>query len=258
MNNIIDLNKKFTILSATFNKEPYLMDWADSILSQKYRPLEVVLVDDCSRDNTSNLIKEINRKFVKADISLRYIKNRKRLYCSSSYRRAFKNSDSNFYGVVDADDMLCPNVVEYIMSIYMKYPEIAWIYTQFQICNRKMIEIKDGFCRLPVGYDSLLASGEKRKHMYSHWRTFSRRCHDIDHLWPQGLRCAVDKYMGYRLEELGPGMFVNKVCYRYRQNVKNSICVREQTKETWKKLVQAAVIRRQQKGLKPYPIIEGE
>jgi len=252
------LESKFTIVTSSFNKEKYLHEWGQSILKQEYRPLEVVFVDDRSGDNTNNIIQKLMGKFNDSDISFKHITNKKRMHCSSSYRVAINNATGDFMGVLDADDMLVNDAVEYIMRKYNKYKDIAWIYTQFKICNVNMKDIKVGFCRMPTKWGSMLDSGERRKHVYSHWRTFSRRCNDLKHLLPKGLRCAVDKYMGYRLEELGNGMFINRICYRYRQGVKRSIVSKESTKVTWKRLVQEAIVRREKYNLKPYPIIEGE
>lgn len=252
------MNNKFTILTASSNKYPYLKDWMESIIIQKYRPLEVIMVDDCSDDNTRKLIKRFRKRFEENDIEFKYLRNDKRLHCSSTYRVAIKNATGDFMGVLDADDMLVDDAVEYIMSKYNEYEDIAWIYTQFAICDKSMNFIKNGFCRSSVKFGSMLDSGERRKQLYSHWRTFSRRCTDLSFLLPEGLRCAVDKYMGYKLEELGNGMFVNRVCYKYRQGVKRGIVAKESTKDTWKKLVQEMVIERKKNGIKPYPIIEGE
>jgi glycosyltransferase involved in cell wall biosynthesis len=252
------MNNKFTILTASSNKYPYLNDWMESILSQKYRPLEVVLVDDCSDDDTRKLIKRFRKRFEENDISFNYLKNKKRLHCSSSYRVAIKNATGDFMGVLDADDMLVDDAVEYIMSKYNEHEDIAWIYTQFAICDANMKYVKDGFCRMPTKWGSMLDSGVRRKQVYSHWRTFSRRCNNLNTVLPEGLRCAVDKYMGYKLEELGNGMFINRSCYRYRQGVKRGIVAKESTKLTWKKLVQNIVKNRNKNNIQPYPIVEGE
>jgi len=230
----------------------------ESIIAQKYRPLEVVMVDDCSDDKTRKLVKRFRKRFSENNIEFQYFRNNKRLHCSSTYRVAIKNATGDFMGVLDADDMLVEDAVEYIMNKYNEHEEIAWIYTQFGIYTANMRYVKDGFCRMPTHWGSMLDSGERRKQVYSHWRTFSRRCKNLDTVLPEGLRCAVDKYMGYKLEELGNGMFVNRVCYKYRQGVKRGIVAKESTKDTWKKLVQEMVIERKKNGIKPYPIIEGE
>ena len=101
----------------------------------------------------------------------------------------------------------------------------------------------------------MLDMGELRKHTYSHWRTFNYKIPKPTQLFKKNLRCAVDKYMGYKLEELAPGMFADRICYRYREGVKRSVAGTEKTKHTWKNIVVDARERRNKKGLKPFPII---
>jgi hypothetical protein len=62
--------------------------------------------------------------------------------------------------------------------------------------------------------------------------------------------------MGYRLEELGKGMFSDRICYKYRQRISNSLTtnIKGGARSTWKKVVQEALSRRVDQGIKPYPI----
>jgi hypothetical protein len=62
--------------------------------------------------------------------------------------------------------------------------------------------------------------------------------------------------MGYKLEELGTGLFVDRVCYLYRQGVKRSVAASEKTKDTWLKITQEAVQRRIKNNIKAFPILE--
>jgi len=247
------MNNKFTILTSSNNCGKYLKDWSSSIIAQTYRPLEVVFVDDRSKDKTKIIIQELSKKMVDNDIEFKHVVNDKRRYCASSYNKALKLATGDYFGVLDADDALKKTAVEYVYGLYQEYPEIAWIYTQFNICNMSLRAKKRGWCKAPTKGRSLLDIGSK--HAFSHWRTFSRRIPRLDKVFQNGLRCAVDKYMGYRLEELGPGLFTDKVCYRYRQRYSFSISTSENTKGTWSKIRKEAEKRRKLHNYVPFPII---
>jgi len=247
-------NKKFTILSGSRNCKRFLDQYCKSILSQKYRPLQVVFVDDFSKDGSYEFMATKKRLFHKYKIEFVLIKNKQRKYCGSTYNIAFKKSDGFFYGVVDSDDMLVKGAVEHIMNIYNKYTSVGWIYTQFNIFNDRMRLIKKGFCSAPKQGQSLLDLGKKRIHGYSHWRTFSRRVPKIETIFSPGERSALDKYMGYRLEELADGMFYNKVLYNYRQRKSYSISTTERTKSNWRKIIKQAIQRRKDDKITPFDI----
>ncbi len=253
------ISQKFTILTSGYNKGKYLRDWADSILEQKYRPLEVVFANDQSTDNTNNFLQTIEKEFSSANIEFKVLSNKERLHCGASYRNLVGYATGSFFGVLDADDMLVDDAVEYIMGLYNKYDNIAWIYTQYVCCDMNMKKKRKGFCRLPEKGGCLLTTEDKRIHCFGHWRTFSHKIKRPDKLFGKTLKCSVDKYMGFRLEEFGPGMFANRVCYKYRQHPvgsPNSVSSTKYAIKVWKEVIKEAYQRRKKYKWKPFEIIE--
>jgi len=249
--------KKFTIISSCHNKGKYLEDWINSILVQKYRPLEVIIANDVSTDNSFEILKNNSIKFKEKGIEFKIINNLERLYCGSSYHNLVQYITGSFVGVVDSDDMLVDDAVEYIMGVYNKNPEIAWIYTQFDIYDMNMNKKRRGFCSVPSKGENLLELGRRRIHGYGHWRTFNNQIKRPDKLFCKGLKCGVDKFMGYRLEEFGLGMFVDRVCYKYRQypvGFKESVSSTKEAIKSWQNIINSAVKRRKKYNYKPYNI----
>jgi len=251
------MNKKFTILTAAYNSGRYIPDWANSILSQKYRPLEVVCVEDKSKDNTLKVLKEFSRKFKEKNIDFNLIQSSKKLYCGSAYELALKNASGEYFGVLDSDDALEPFACKLIVDIYESNSKIAWIYTQYNKYNRRMTRvIKKGFCRYPGKGKTILFMEKKNINVYSHWRTFSDRILTFKNLFGKGLRCCVDKHLGIRLEEVGTGMFVDKVCYKYRTRGKHehSIVHKYNLRQNRMRVVHDA--KRRRKNKKVYSILK--
>lgn len=246
---------KFSLLSATFNNEKYLKSWAKSILYQDYRPLEVVIVNDLSEDNTIIVLDEYRKKFEDNGIEVKIINNVERKFYASSLKIAMQNATGEYFGILDTDDMLGKGACSLISKIYEENINIAWIYTQFDIYNEKMKFKKKGFSSLPKN-ESLLDLGKKRKHGASHWRTFSNRVPNKSLLFSDGQKKSVDKFMWYVLEEMCQGMFVNKVCYLYRQGVPNCISKSGGCIEEWQKVIKEAEDRREKHKLSPIPIVE--
>jgi len=215
------MNKKFTMLTAAYNSGRYIEDWANSILAQNYRPLEVICIEDKSEDNTLKELKKVEKIIEKKGIEFKLIIQDKKLHCGSSYNKALKNATGKYFGILDSDDALESFACEYIVKIYEKFQNVTWIYTQYNKYNRKMNRIiKRGFCKSPGGKETILSMEKKNINVYGHWRTFSDRIASFKNLFGNGLKCCVDKHLGIRLEEIGTGMFVDRVCYKYRTRSK--------------------------------------
>ena len=54
---------KVSVIIPIYNAEKYLRKTLDSILVQTYKDIEIVLVDDCSNDDSANIIKEYIQKY---------------------------------------------------------------------------------------------------------------------------------------------------------------------------------------------------
>lgn len=243
---------RFVILTACYNKSKYIKDCVNSILRQTYRPLSVVWVDDCSRDDSLARLLSLVSKFRKANISISVAKSRERLHCGSCYYAATMLGKGSFYGVLDSDDALLPNATSIVADLYKNNRQVSYIWTQNRICDSTLAFKKLGISKVPPPGVSLLDFG--MIHAFSHWRTFSNRI-DKSLVFAPGLRSAVDKYMGYRLEELGIGMFLNKELYLYREGASGAITGTERTKISWSKIIAKAIRRRNKGKLKPYPIV---
>ena len=66
------MNKLISIIIPTFNSQAHLKNCINSVLSQTYQNFELIIVDDCSRDNTVKMIKN----FIKKDSRIKLFKTK--------------------------------------------------------------------------------------------------------------------------------------------------------------------------------------
>ena len=59
-----------TVCITTYNRDDILPETIKSVQNQTYNKLEIIIVDDCSTDNTEKLIKQ----YIKKDKRIKYIK----------------------------------------------------------------------------------------------------------------------------------------------------------------------------------------
>lgn len=198
-----------------------------SVLSQTYTNWEMIISDDCSTDETFKILSSFN------DPRLIIQQNPSRLYCGANYAKMLNMATGKYCGVLDGDDMLKPEAIETVLKFYHKYPKIDFIWTRHRWCNGEMTREKKGISNKPKG-KTIYESEEGFKHVYSHWRTFKTEMRHRGVLF-KNMPCTVDKELGYTLEELGNGGFLDTELYLYRYHKKN-MSHNSNQKQMWKKI----------------------
>jgi len=202
----------FSILTACYNNKQFLKEYFNSVLSQG-DDVEIVFVDDCSTDGSWEFANQY-----RSDPRVKLFRNDKRLYCSSSYKRALLESTSPICGVVDADDALVKKAVKIISRVYSSYPHVGYIYTQHWWCNNNLKLLRQGISSRPKRKSFAELAP---KHYFSHWRTFRKITVLNYNVFPDGLKYAVDKYLGFVLETISLGGFYPVCLYKYRYHKGN-------------------------------------
>lgn len=96
--------KKLAVLMPTYNSAKYLTDSINSILNQTYAHFDLYIYDDCSTDNSKEIIESYNDK------RIFYRKNNQNLGISKTLNRGFEEllTKYTFIARMDADDWAFP------------------------------------------------------------------------------------------------------------------------------------------------------
>jgi len=207
---------KVSVLTATSNQLQFVGQMMRSVLAQKYNNIEHIVIDDCSKDRTYKRALEIAEKHPHVHV----YQNDQKKFCGGTYRRALKLATGDLCAVLDGDDQLLPHSVSTIVKYYEQYPNIDFIWTNHYWYNTLMTKHRNGISRAPKR-GTIYRSEEGLRHIYSHWRTFRSHMRDRGTLFDKSLKCTVDKDLGYRLEELGQGAYLDKMLYNYRYHSTN-------------------------------------
>lgn len=108
-------NPLVSVVVPVYNVEQYLNDCVDSILKQSYQNIEVILVDDGSKDNSGSMCDEI----AKCDSRVRVI-HKSNGGLSSARNAGIENARGEFITFIDSDDDITSDYVEYLFSMIKK------------------------------------------------------------------------------------------------------------------------------------------
>lgn len=108
---------KISVVIPCYNVGVYIEEALDSILNQTLQPIEIICVDDCSTDNTVDIIKRIQEEHP-GKINL--ILNDTNHGATYSRNRGLAVSRGDYIQFFDADDIMYPYKLEHHMNCILK------------------------------------------------------------------------------------------------------------------------------------------
>lgn len=96
---------KISVVITAYNVEPFISTCINSVLKSEHEDLEVVVVEDCSTDNTKERIEEIEDKRIKV------VYNEENVGAGMSRRIGIQNSTGDYVITVDGDDYVAPEFI---------------------------------------------------------------------------------------------------------------------------------------------------
>lgn len=103
-----------SIIMPSYNTAQYITETIQSVIDQTYHNWELIIVDDCSTDNTDIVIGKIK------DPRIRYIKNEKNSGAAVSRNRALREANGRWVAFLDSDDLWKPEKLEKQICFMMK------------------------------------------------------------------------------------------------------------------------------------------
>ena len=97
---------KVSIISPVYNREKFILRFLRSIQNQKFKDVEIIFVDDCSKDKSVKLIEEYKKK----DERIILIKNKKNKGTFICRNEGVLNSRGKYIMLSDPDDILSRNI----------------------------------------------------------------------------------------------------------------------------------------------------
>lgn len=125
-------DKLVSIIIPVYNASRFLEETINSIQEQTYSNWEAIFIDDCSSDNSYNLIK----KYQKEDKRIKLIKNKTNSGAAVSRNNGINHAEGDYICFLDADDKWHPEKLEKQIN-FMQELNCEFSFTGYQFANEK-------------------------------------------------------------------------------------------------------------------------
>ncbi len=111
--------KTLSVIVPNYNHAQFLTEALQAIVDQSWRATEVIVIDDCSTDNSVELIEE----FIRKHPIVRLYRNEKNGGVIYSLNRGLSLAKGDYVYFGAADDRICPGLFEKSMALLAQYPQ---------------------------------------------------------------------------------------------------------------------------------------
>lgn len=182
------INKELcSIIIPAYNRASILPDTLLSTLYQSYRPLEVIVVDNGSTDNTSSVVREFQERCAAKSIEMHYLYQEQK-GASSARNLGLKKAKGSFIQFLDSDDIIAPskisNQIEALKKIERKNTVAFGDFRRFVDLGEQWKMF--GWSKLPKE-DSLIEDWLSGLFVACHSILWTRECIDLCGIWDEDL-----------------------------------------------------------------------
>lgn len=126
-------NPLVTIICLCYNHEAYVVESLNSVINQSYSPLELIIVDDCSTDNSKKTI----TNWLEKNPEIQFIANETNLGNTKSFNKALKFAKGVYIIDLAADDILLPNCVDLQIDAFKNsgYKNLGVVYGNVELIS---------------------------------------------------------------------------------------------------------------------------
>ncbi|MBI5629785.1 MAG: glycosyltransferase family 2 protein [Elusimicrobia bacterium] len=164
-----------SVLMSNFNHSRYLPEALRAVLEQSFQPLEIIIIDDASKDDSARIIRE----FAARNPLIRFIQNPRNQGTTVNGNRLLEMARGDYIYGPACDDRIAPGLFERAMASAARHPQAGIVFGKYQAMdpNGKIIEGGELGVRL------------WQQEIFADPQTFLKECLDVE-LATHSLACA--------------------------------------------------------------------
>lgn len=120
----------FSVVIPTYNREAFIKNTLESVLSQTYPYYEIIVVDNCSTDRTAQILEPYI-----AEEKITFIKHEQNFERARSRNTGMKNARGDFLTFLDSDDFMYPDNLRDAADFAEKNPEYRVFHNLYELVD---------------------------------------------------------------------------------------------------------------------------
>lgn len=221
---------KIDILMATYNGEKFLREQIDSILNQTYSDFRLLISDDCSTDNT----REILNEYVNKDKRVVVFLQNKNLGVVKNFEFLMKQVESEYFMFADQDDSWYEDKIEESIK-KMDETDSDLVYTDLEIVDENLNILNKSYWAVK-GFNKKVKKYNNFKSLYLNnyitGCTILAKSKWIEKILPlpdKSNYILHDYWTAIIISRFGKISYINKPLVKYRQHTGNNIGSKRKT-----------------------------
>ena len=140
MNDEIYNKTLVSVIMPAYNAERYIEEAITSVINQTYTNWELIVIDDGSKDNTAEIVKQ----FAEKDKRITLYLNEKNMGVAKTRNRGFDMAKGEYIALLDSDDIWLPEKLENQLKL-AEETKAELVYTSYSIIDTDGNKSKDDY-----------------------------------------------------------------------------------------------------------------
>jgi glycosyltransferase involved in cell wall biosynthesis len=202
---LLDNTVSFVIV--TYNQEDYVKDAIQSAFSQTFSPIEIIIADDCSTDNTFKIIKSEVETY-KGPNLVRVLRNEINLGLSGNLQNAILNSTGELLILMAGDDISLPERTSIIVKAWVESnKESLAFFSNVELVDKNLISKGVLFDEIP-DYSQDIKMFVRKNSFFS--------LRPVANCWMLGCSAAIDRRLIDRFNAIDSKIMQEDMIFPFR------------------------------------------